>query len=287
MMAAWQRGRVETNGIRLAYTRTGAGAPRAKPPFVLAHGVTDNGLCWTPVAAALAPEYDVVMVDARGHGASDAPPQGYDPATQADDLAGVITALGLHRPIVLGHSMGAATTLVLAGRYPDLPRAILLEDPPGWWVTDATPQHAEAQVQAAAEHRAGMQAWFADLQHKTRADLVAEQRAAAPSWSEAEVAPWADAKLQVSPHVLRVFDPEGPRMVDWPAILRSITCPALLLTADPELGAILTEEDVTALQALVPQLQVVHIAGAGHSIRREQFQRYLEAVRTFLAAAAG
>jgi N-formylmaleamate deformylase len=65
-MAHWQSGDVTANGIRLHYTRTGGD----KPPLVLAHGVTDDGLCWTPVAAALAPDYDVIMVDARGHGRS-------------------------------------------------------------------------------------------------------------------------------------------------------------------------------------------------------------------------
>src|SRR5215218_7239361 len=123
-MGAWQSGEVEANGITLHYTRTGGDGP----PVVLAHGFSDDGLCWTPVAEALAREYDVVMVDARGHGRSDAPEWGYGSAEQAGDLAGAIAALGLHRPAVLGHSMGAATALALAGTRPDVPGAILLED---------------------------------------------------------------------------------------------------------------------------------------------------------------
>src|SRR5215212_4120194 len=103
MKEDWQTGYVETNGLRLHYTRTGGD----KPPLVLAHGVTDAGPCWTPVAQALAAEYDTIMVDARGHGHSDAPERGYDPAEQADDLARVITALDLERPAVLGHSRWA------------------------------------------------------------------------------------------------------------------------------------------------------------------------------------
>ena len=130
-MTHWQSGDIVVNGLMLHYTRTGG----AKPPVVLAHGFSDDGLCWTPVAEALATDYDIVMVDARGHGRSAAPEQGYGSADHADDLAGVIRALGLKRPAVLGHSMGAASTLVLAGLYPDLPRAILLEDPPPWWIT--------------------------------------------------------------------------------------------------------------------------------------------------------
>ena len=279
-MTAWQTGKIETNGIKLAYTRTGG----AKPALVLAHGVTDNGLCWTPLASQLAPDYDVVMVDARGHGQSDAPATGYDPLTQANDLAGVIRGLGLERPRVLGHSMGAVTALVLAGIHPNLPGAILLEDPPGWWTEAAESAPTAETAQAEADHLAGMRAWFSSLSHKTRAELLAEQRVAAPSWSEAELEPWADSKLQVSPHVISVFDPQRLQAVDWPAVLSRITCPVLLLTADLARGAALGPEGLTALQTLVPQLQPVHIEGAGHNIRREQFDRFLEVVRAFLAS---
>ena len=125
-MPSWQSAHIEANGLKLHYTRTGGD----KPPVVLAHGFSDAGLCWTPVAEALAADYDIIMVDARGHGLSDAPAQGYGTAEQAGDLAGVITGLALKRPALLGHSMGAATILAMAGLHPELPGAILLEDPP-------------------------------------------------------------------------------------------------------------------------------------------------------------
>ena len=56
-MDHWQSGSIDVGGIRLHYTRTGGGAPGAKPPMVLAHGFSDDGLCWTPVARALAADY--------------------------------------------------------------------------------------------------------------------------------------------------------------------------------------------------------------------------------------
>src|SRR5215212_2114970 len=117
MTTHWYSDKIATNGIQLHYTRTGG----AKPAVVLAHGFSDDGLCWTPVAEVLAADYDVIMIDARGHGLSDAPAQGYGPAEHSADLAGAIMALGLGRPAVLGHSMGAATALALAGTHPDLP----------------------------------------------------------------------------------------------------------------------------------------------------------------------
>src|SRR5689334_7072840 len=103
----WEEGEVDANGIRVHYTRTGGGES-GKPALVLAHGFSDDGLCWTAVARVLESDYDVIMVDARGHGRTEAPEGvGYGVVEQAADLLGVIAALGLRRPLILGHSMGA------------------------------------------------------------------------------------------------------------------------------------------------------------------------------------
>jgi len=275
---SWQSSTIQSNGIRMHYTRTGG----AKPALVLAHGVTDDGLCWTPVAEALAPDYDVIMVDARGHRRSTATESGYDPSTQAADHDGVIAALSLHKPLLLGHSMGAITSLALAGIYPDTPRAILLEDPPPFWMP-ARPEPPRRQ-----DSQAGPGARFGELKRKTREQLIAEAHAQNPAWSDAELGPWADAKLRFSPNVLaEVFGANKLALIDWPATLRRIACPALVITADPTRGAALREDGLAALQAQVPQLETAHIPGAGHNIRREQFARYMEVVRAFLARWAG
>lgn len=271
-MPSWQSSDIEVNGLRLHYTRTGG----AKPPLVLAHGVGDDGLCWTTVAEAFAPEYDVIMVDARGHGRSAAPEQGYGPAEQAEDMAGVIEGLGLDQPVILGHSMGAMTTLALAGTYPNVPRAILLEDPPPWWM---------AGVEGSLEEgtrRAQMRAMMADLKRKTCAELAAEQRAVAPHWPDAEIRRWADSKQRFSPNVLNVFNRRVDESVNWLTTLPRITCPALLVTADAEQGALVTKESAATLQSLIPQLRVAHIPAAGHSIRHDQLAHYLDVIRAFL-----
>lgn len=267
-MSPWQSNDVQANGLKLHYTRTGG----VKPPVVLAHGFSDDGLCWTPVARALEADYDVIMVDARGHGRSDAPDQGYGSADYAADLAGVIQALELEQPAVLGHSMGAATALMLAGTYADLPRAIILEDPPPLWMP-ATNGQAPARPSP-------MHLWITDLKRKTRAELMAYARKQSPTWPDAELGPWADAKLRFSFNILLASEPAP---LNWPAILQRIACPVLLITADPASGALVTPEGADALRPLVPHVRVAHIAGAGHSIRREQFDRYVEVMRVFLA----
>src|SRR5215203_2109357 len=123
--AGWTDGYVAANGIRLHYWRTGG----AKPALVLAHGSSDDALCWTNLAKELTDRYDVIMFDARGHGLSD-PPTAADPVdVQVEDLAGLIKALKLDKPILMGHSMGSASVAWFAAKYPDVPRAVILEDP--------------------------------------------------------------------------------------------------------------------------------------------------------------
>jgi pimeloyl-ACP methyl ester carboxylesterase len=169
--------------------------------------------------------------------------------------------------------MGAATALALAGTRPDVPGAILLEDPPQRWL-------GAPGVAADPEWRERQRARLTGYQRKTREELIAEQRTAAPSWSEAELGPWANAKLRFNLNALNRGDAAD---IDWPATLRRISCPALLITADPERGGLVTEEGAAALRELVPQLRVAHIPEAGHNIRRDQFDRYLAIVRDFLA----
>jgi len=265
----WQSGDVQVNGLRLHYTRTGGD----KPPVVLAHGFSDDGLCWTPVAEVLEADYDLIMVDARGHGRSEAPEQDSNRTDMASDLHGVIEALGLSRPAVIGHSMGGGTKLALAGLYPDVPGAILLED--------AAPFGLVAMRRPPDPNRhAWITEMFANIRSKTREQLIAEQRAATPAWSEVALELVIDARLRLSPKVAN-FGP--PTAVDWPAILKRVTCPALLIAADPARGGMISAESAAVFQSFVPQLRVITIAGAGHCVRYEQFDRYIDIVRGFLA----
>lgn len=271
----WESSDVVANGLRLHYTRTGRDTD--KPPLVLAHGISDDGPCWTPIAAALAPDYYVVMADARGHGRSEAPASDYGHAAQAADLIGLITALGLHRPIILGHSMGAVTTLAVAGLAPDLPAAILAEDPPPALLSAIPGSGLDP------DHRAGMRSWLLAIKRQTREEILTAGRAQNPTWSDAEIQPWADSKARMAPNVVSLLDANPTASLDWPHLLGQITCPALLITADPALGAIATPADAAYLQTVIPHLHLTHIPAAGHSIRRKQPAAYLAAVRAFLA----
>lgn len=273
-MTAWNTGVVDVDGLRLHYTRSG-NSVRDKPPVILAHGVTDDGPCWTAIAQELSDDYDLIMTDARGHGRSDAPEEGYGSDKQADDLAAVIRALGLTKPAVVGHSMGAATTLVMAGTYPDLPGTIVLEDPPTWWLP--------ADTGGDDQRRAGMLEWFTAIKRQTNAELLAGITQNQPNWSEVEVATWVESKQRFSPNVLSLLQPGASSHIDWTGTLGQITCPATLIYSDPERGGIVTAEAAEALRAIIPHLKIEHIGEAGHNIRRDQPEQFIKVVRAALS----
>ncbi|MEM7134815.1 MAG: alpha/beta hydrolase [Chloroflexota bacterium] len=266
-MSEWSEGSIETNGVTLHYYRTGG----EKPPLVLSHGITDNGLCWTRAALVLQEQYDVIMVDARGHGQSDKPASEYSSAIHATDLAGLIQALELDAPRVMGHSMGAGTATALAATYPELVSRVVLEDPP--WRADAD---------FVADRAAGMQEWknrIAQEQNLSQDEVAALGREQSPTWDEIEFGPWSLAKKQVS---LNVFTYRLDSTASWRDALSQIACPTLLVTGDPEQGGIVTAETASEAAALSNHIQVANIPGVGHNIRRENFDRFIRIVQDFL-----
>jgi pimeloyl-ACP methyl ester carboxylesterase len=83
-------------------------------PILFIHGWSQNHLCWAKqYESALADEFRLVAYDLRGHGMSEAPlePEHYtDGSWWADDVAAIVGALGLERPVLVGWSYGAFVT---------------------------------------------------------------------------------------------------------------------------------------------------------------------------------
>lgn len=268
-MATWFNGNVVANRITINYWRTGGD----HPPLVLSHGATDSGLCWTRLARALEDDYDVIMPDARGHGHSSDPSDGYSSDDRAADLAGFIRALGLEAPAVGGHSMGAQTTFYLLANYPGLARCAFLEDPV-FRPRDDQPTEADRIGRAEQTRQA-----IAERASQSRLEIIEAGRRQHPTWAEEEFEPWAEAKQLVRPSFAAVRPAER---LHWWETLSELTTPVLLITGDPELGGIVTPAVAQEASDINPRLTVAHLAGAGHNIRREQFDGFLGAVCAFL-----
>ena len=256
------------------YQRTGGD----KPPLMLLHGFGDSGDCWPLTAVHLAPRYDVIMPDARGHGRS---PR-FQPGEQIDlaaDTAEVIQSLGLPPVILLGHSMGAATAALTAAAYPALVRAIILSDPP-WFPTPPPLPVPTPTKKDPPQRESEFYIWLRDLQAKSLTEAEAQVRQEYPHWPEAEFAPWAESKHQFDLNFFR-YQPDWAWR-PWSEYAHQIHCPGLLLRADVDRGSLVTAVTAEAVLQVWTHGRVAYIPHAGHSIRRDNWKGFITAVDNFL-----
>jgi pimeloyl-ACP methyl ester carboxylesterase len=263
----WESGYVDANGIRLHYWRTGG---MNRPVMILAHGITDYGLNWTDLAEKFEDEYDLIMYDARGHGFSDKPDGPYNLATHVEDLVGLIRALDIEKPILMGHSMGGGTVALAAATYPDVPRAVILEDPADM-LTRLQPIGPEV-----------IPNWKLQIQENKswgRQELISRARAEFhPGWTDAQYDLWAESKLLVLPNVVDIL--EGQGFGDAGVTYAKVLVPTLILKADADEEHRAKHEEIAAF---LPAGRLVHIDGAGHVIRNDRPEETEREIRAFLA----
>lgn len=113
------------DGLKLYYEREGD----AEPPLLFVHGWCCDHTFFEPQFSHFRSSHTVVAMDLRGCGRSDRPETGYDIPTLADDVAWLASAIGISRPIVVGHSLGAMVAIELAARHPSVSLAIVADDP--------------------------------------------------------------------------------------------------------------------------------------------------------------
>jgi pimeloyl-ACP methyl ester carboxylesterase len=128
------------DGVSLAYTDTGAGAP----PLLFIHGWCCDRTHWREQVLAFQDRHWTVAVDLRGHGASDKPDQDYGIGLFVDDVAWLCREIGLEEPVIVGHSMGGIIGLNLVRKHPTLARALVMVDSPAIPLPDALRTTAEA-----------------------------------------------------------------------------------------------------------------------------------------------
>ncbi|MHA2298810.1 MAG: alpha/beta fold hydrolase [Candidatus Hodarchaeales archaeon] len=276
-MSQWKTDYISTNDIKLHYYRTGGD----KPPIVLCHGITDNGLCWAPIARRLEKNFDVIMVDAIGHGLSDVPPTGYSVDNMAKDLVGLIEGLKLEKPVVMGHSMGAQYSSRAASLYPDLFGKLILEDP-GYGMSFPLPNFIMKRVVKILFKRMLLN----PLRNLTVEEMKVKCKKDNPKWSDEEIEPWVESKIQLfsnDPELL--FDSfmksaDSTKFMVNLELIKDITCPILLIV--PEKGLTKKKIALKLTEEIWKDAQYVEIQNAGHNVRRENLEDFMQAVNTFL-----
>jgi pimeloyl-ACP methyl ester carboxylesterase len=118
---------VEVAGVTIRYRETG---DPGGPPVLLLHGGGSSSATWAGLAAALATAgRRVIAADLRGHGGSSRTAS-YPLAGFRDDILGLLDALKLDPVAVVGHSLGAHVSSLIAQRQPERVTRLVLEEPP-------------------------------------------------------------------------------------------------------------------------------------------------------------
>lgn len=256
----WDVSSVRSDDTKLRYYRVGNG-----PPLVVCHGFYESARCREPLIETLRHEFDVVAYDARGHGRSGAPDDGYSIEGRVSDLISVVTELSLAEPVLFGHSMGAVTVAWTAARHPDLPRGVVLEDPVGM-------TESEAADIGPDERAAVVEEKLAEVAEQTVEEIAADHADYDPSVARRI----GIANKQCNPQVAEIAREGTPPLTD---ALDRIECPTLILKSDVHPESRAKELNIAAK---LGSARLVHIPDAGHAVFRDQFDAAYSELRTFL-----
>lgn len=256
-------------GRSLSGLRWGRGAPRV----VLVHGGAQNAHTWDTVALALWP-VPVLAIDLPGHGRSGwRTDGGYGPRNNADDLAQMVAAAAPDAELVVGMSLGGLTVTSLAARHPELVRRLVVVD-----VTPGVTRDKAAEVHAFIE---GPQSFptFADIFDRTvefnptrspeslrRGILHNAHRLADGTWQ------WNyDRGLTELEGVEQPGVPEEGVVPDGPDLwddVSAVSVPYTLVRGS--LSPVVDDDDVAELRRRQPQVEVIVVDGAGHSVQGDR-----------------
>ncbi|MDC2950560.1 alpha/beta fold hydrolase [Streptomyces heilongjiangensis] len=112
----------ELHGYRFAYRMAGKG----ESAVVLIHGIGDSSATWADIIPGLAARYRVLAPDLLGHGASAKPRGDYSPGAYANGLRDLLSALGIERATLVGHSLGGAVAAQFAYQFPERTERLVL-----------------------------------------------------------------------------------------------------------------------------------------------------------------
>jgi pimeloyl-ACP methyl ester carboxylesterase len=282
----WTDGYAYVNGIRSHYYH--AKPAPGKPVMVMVHGYTDIGLSWATLTLKLQDAYDIYMIDTRGHGLTDPPTATDNVETMIKDVVDFVKFMKFEKPILMGHSMGAATVMRVGAQYPDLAKAIIMLDPSvANRALSPAPQAAGASAAPASQTPVRKPSMFKSpdtlvAQNNTPfEEVVARGKRQNPMWDDVDVYYWAFSKKQYhGPYTPEQAQAMTGTMSTADALAK-IKVPSLILKADakPEVRKA-NEEAARVMQ----NGKLIHIDGAGHNLHHDKLAKTVEVLNAFLTS---
>ncbi len=252
--------------VRIAWERRGVG-----PPLVLVHGLGYARWGWEPVADPLAAHFEVVLLDNRGIGESEAPPGPYRVPDMAEDVVRVLDEAGIARAHLLGTSLGGMIAQEIALKAPErMEKVVLVCTTPGGPKAAPMP---DVTIRLIAEA-------------PTLDPLVALRK-----FVENALAPGTPEELieRIVAHRLRTAQPleawlaqaaAGQAFDAWDR-LPGLEAPVLVLHGTDDV--VVDPANATLLVSRILGARLEWFPGCGHLLFWEQPGRFVEIVGEFLA----
>ena len=254
--------KAKVNGTELYYELSGK---EGAPWLILSHSLACTVRMWDPQVAAFKDKYRILNYDMRGHGASAAPAGPYSFDMLADDVLGLMKALGIKRATFMGLSIGGMIGQTLALKQPGAFDRMVLADTGHTQTPEMIKQWDErirtAQTQGMkALVPSTMERWFTPaFRERPEAKKIAELIAATP----------VNGYIGCSQAIMKL---------STTARLKDIRLPVLAITGEADGAAAATRY----VGENVPGAKFVSIAQAAHIANVEQAGKFNQALRDFL-----
>ncbi|MFN0030108.1 MAG: alpha/beta fold hydrolase [Acidimicrobiales bacterium] len=278
-----------TNGPTvLSALRTDAGQGMASaPPVLFLHGITSCSDTWIEAMERLEGRFECWALDFRGHGGSDRASGRYSLEHYAADAGAALERIG--RPaVVVGHSLGGMTAAHLGHNANPLVSAVFLEDPP-LYLSD--PAVFANTVYPERFRRAREMVLQLAAAGASSEDYLALARDTPSAMGGVEGDHLTERQLISRARQLAQFDPscldfaiDGRVFAGLDATL-PIACPAVLLAANPALGAAFLDDDHARFAAANPSARIIPFPEVGHPIHAAKVSatRFLDELDAFVS----
>jgi pimeloyl-ACP methyl ester carboxylesterase len=224
----------------------------------LIHGIQSSGAGWWRLAPDLVDAgYEVTAVDLPGHGASDR-----RDSMSIESCRDGVLAVSTSWDLVLGHSLGGTVALAAIAEAPDWTRRLILEDPS---LESGDPDPLLERF---------LEPFTTPI---TRERIAAEN----PRWHDNDIAIKVDALRQCGRETIGAIVHDAAPWNVW-AALEAVPVPTLLLGAGPRFEPLVSAEVGARAVALNPNIEFVVVTDGSHSMHRDAYRPFWEAVRRFV-----
>jgi len=249
--------KININGIQLAYTRRGKGAP-----LVLLHGYPLDHHLWDEVVPLLEDTFDVILPDLRGFGESTTADSPYTMDDYASDIAGLLDQLSIQKAAIVGHSMGGYVALAFARLYPERVSGLGLVSSQ---VAADPPDRKEGRYKSAA-----------DVAEKGIGGVVETMTPKFTSDERLQAFARASMERQQPAAYLGALKAMAER-TDSTSLLSSFRFPVVIVHGDAD--SLILVDRAREVKAVLPQARLVEISGAGHMPMMEAKEKTAEALK--------